>query len=62
MRLRLTAAEIRDIVRGEIAHSIDVHRASRESDVDYTAPVGPPTNQEVTDSIRTNWLLGYRNH
>lgn len=57
MRLRLTAADLRDIVRDEITYSIDGHRASRAFDTDYHAPVGPPTDQEVTDFIRTNQLL-----
>jgi hypothetical protein len=55
MRLRLTAADLRDIIGEEISFSIDGHRASREfADKDYTAPVGPPTDQEITDFIRTN--------
>ncbi len=59
MRLRLTAADLRDIIRDEISFSIDGHRASREFDTDYTAPVGPPTDQEVTNFIRTNPLLDF---
>lgn len=57
MRLRLTAADLRDIVCDGITHSIDMHRASREFDTDYRTPVGPPTDQEITDFISTNQLL-----
>ena len=58
MRIRITAAELRDIVGEEISNTIEGHRASRDFDkTDYQKPVGAPTEQEITDFIRTNQLL-----
>ncbi len=58
MRIRLTAEDLRDIVREEISNSIEGYRASRAFDnPNYKTPVGLPTEQEVTDFIRTNQLL-----
>ncbi len=58
MRIRITASELRDIVSEEIAKTIDGHRASRDfSESDYLNPDGDPTDQEITDFIRTNQLL-----
>jgi len=58
MRILVTAAELRDIVREQIANTIDGHRASRSFvDSEYRKPDGDPTEQEVTDFIRTNQLL-----
>jgi len=61
MRVRLTATDLREIVKTEIASSIDLHRASRfETDSDYIAPDGEPIEQEITDFIRTNQLLDFK--
>lgn len=58
MRLIVSAADLRDRVCDEISSSIEGHRASRTvSEDNYQAPVGPPTEQEITDFIRTNQLL-----
>ena len=58
MRIRITATELRDIVGEEIFETIDGHRASRDFTVsDYRKPEGEPTEQEITDFIRTNQLL-----
>ncbi len=58
MRIRLTAAELREIVPEQITISIDSHRASRSViEADYRTPSGPPTEQEVTDFINSNQLL-----
>jgi len=60
MRLRISATDLRDIVRDEISSSIEGHRASRTvKEANYQAPVGPPTEQEVTDFISTNQLLDF---
>jgi restriction system protein len=58
MRLRLSAAYLRSIVQDAISDTIDGHRASREfSDEKYQPPDGEPTEQEITDFIKTNQLL-----
>jgi len=58
MRLRISAADLRDRVQDEISSSIEDHRASRTvNEKNYIAPVGPPTEEEITDFIRTNQLL-----
>ncbi|MBC8276770.1 MAG: restriction endonuclease [FCB group bacterium] len=58
MRVRVTASELRDTVRKEIESTIEYHRGSREfNEEDYRAHTGPPTEQEVTDFIRTNQLF-----
>ena len=60
MRVRLTAAYLRSIVQEEISGTIDGHRASREFIEDnYHPPNGEPTEQEITDFIRTNQLLDF---
>lgn len=61
MRLRLSATYLRDIVQKEISSTIEGHRASREivEPNYYQSPSGEPTDQEVTDFIRTNQLLDF---
>ncbi|TVL96614.1 MAG: hypothetical protein CV087_23545 [Candidatus Brocadia sp. WS118] len=60
MRIRLSAAELREIVRDEITSNIALHRESRiHADSNYVAPEGEPTDQEITDFIRSNQLLDF---
>ncbi len=55
----VTAQELRDIVMEEIAHTIQMHRASREvmERVSYDKPTGEPTEDEIDDFIVSNPLL-----
>lgn len=58
MRMRITARDLRDEVREEIASSIEMHRASRSSsDPAYEPPSGPPTEDEIDDFVTTNQLF-----
>lgn len=57
MKLKITAEDLREIVRDGIASSIEVHRASRLSEESYTPPQGEPTDEEVNDFIASNQLL-----
>lgn len=60
MRIRLSAAELREIVKTEITNNIDLHRESRiHTDSNYVVPEGEPTDQEITDFIRSNQLLDF---
>ncbi len=60
MRIRITASELREKVRDEIADSIAIYRESRsEAEEDFEIPDGPPTEQEITDFICTNQLLDF---
>lgn len=57
MRIRLSAQDLREIVREEIASSIEVHRASRLSEESYVSPKGEPTDDEIDDFLISNQLL-----
>jgi hypothetical protein len=56
----ITAQDLRDIVEGAIAGTIETHRDSRaamEGD-SYDRPTGRPTDEEIDDFIVSNTLLG----
>lgn len=55
----ITAADLRAQIGEAIASGIDLHRSSREGyeDLNYVAPSGPPTDEEITDFLLHNPLL-----
>lgn len=56
----VTAEYLRDLVADAIAKSIDIHRGSRQQQIegdDYGQPVGPPTEEEIDDFLCSNSLL-----
>ena len=55
----VTAQELRNIVEEEMAHTIELHRASREvmEGAAYDKPKGEPTDDEIDDFIVSNPLL-----